>query len=96
MKITKDVLIKIIKEETSAVMSESPVFGFDIDVGSKDMAAVILQMVRGYAIGSPPADVDMDPEALGMLASDIAKEIGVDDDGTEQITRVAGEIEREG
>ena len=90
MKINKKTLVKLITEELNK-LNESPMFGFEIEVGSKQMAEVILQMIRGYAVGKPVQDVDMDRRALGMLATELAQELGVPDDGTGQITAAADE-----
>ena len=101
MKITKDRLIKIIKEEAAAVieditpLGEIGFGGYDIEVGNERMAEVILQMVRGYAMGTPPAEVDMAPEALGQLATSIAKNLGVSDDGTGQVTQAVADMDME-
>ncbi len=101
MNLNRETLIKIIEEEAAAVLEDiSPlgtfgIGGYDIDVGNERMAEVILQMVRGYAMGTPPAEVDMNSEALGILADSIAKALGVADDGTRQVTQAAAELEQD-
>ena len=51
----------------------------------------ITEVRRGYAVGKPVPDVDMDRRALGMLATELAQELGVPDDGTGQITAATDE-----
>jgi hypothetical protein len=76
MKITKKHLQKIIKEEIQKLVHESAVFGFDVDLGSKQMAEVTRDILQSYALGKPLAASAVGRDTAAFGADKISEALG--------------------